>query len=476
MEYLETTFEHGTDSSLKGSCPTGSVKLPLSSLGGGDGIGQMNHFVKDDGLNMFRLRESGCLSHLHRKATRPLTSDLNTATSWQYLVANKLGSSLDASNLAKYDQLVQACLATGAHCMIELHNFARYHNAIIGQGGPTDEQFAALWGGIAAKYASNERIVFELMNEPHDLDVGLWAKTCGAAIAAIRNAGATKQMILLPGTNFDSAATLISSGSADALLALTNPDGTTDGLLLDVHKYLDVDNSGTHRECTTDNVVAFQSLADYLRGKGRKALVSETGASMDASCMTAFCAQNAAINANSDVYVGLVAWAAGSFDTGYVLTLTPSKSGNTFTDNALMKQCVLGPWNAAVAVPTSSTGPAPAPATSAGSRSSSTSVTSGTSNVNTATRIGDYTVTVKLPKTNQPDSTLYIATGEPTPTGRFPAGYGSINRTNTLTSAASGTGAAASTVPTTIPSGALDVRWSAGLLMGAALLSLLNLA
>lgn len=40
----------------QGSCQTGSVQLPLSSLGGGDGEGQMKHFVQDDKMNVFRLR------------------------------------------------------------------------------------------------------------------------------------------------------------------------------------------------------------------------------------------------------------------------------------------------------------------------------------------------------------------------------------------------------------------------------------
>ena len=32
--------------------------MPLSTLGGVDGLGQMKHFVNDDGLNLFRLRAS----------------------------------------------------------------------------------------------------------------------------------------------------------------------------------------------------------------------------------------------------------------------------------------------------------------------------------------------------------------------------------------------------------------------------------
>lgn len=126
-------------------------------------------------------------------------------------------------------------------------------------------------------------MVFELQNEPHDLDINIWAATCQKAVTGIRNAGATSQMILLPGTNFDSAATLVSSGSAAAMMGITNVDGTTDNLLLDIHKYLDEDNSGTHETCTTNNIDAFTTVAQFLRQAGRKGLISESGASSDST-------------------------------------------------------------------------------------------------------------------------------------------------------------------------------------------------
>lgn len=246
---------------IDGTCPTGSTQLPLGTSGG-DGPGQMQHWTSlSKPLNLFRL---------------PI--------SWQFLVNNDVSAAtLDSTNLAKYDQLVQACLKTGAYCMIDIHNFARFNNAIIGQGGPTDAQFVSLWTQLATKYASEEKMVFELMNEPHDLDINVWAATCQKVVTGIRNAGASSQMILLPGTNFDSAATLVSTGSATALMNITNPDGTTNNLLLDIHKYLDEDNSGTHTTCTTNNIDAFTTVAEFLRQAGRKGLVSESGASSDST-------------------------------------------------------------------------------------------------------------------------------------------------------------------------------------------------
>lgn len=42
---------------------------------------------------------------------------------------------------------------------------ARWNGQIIGQGGPTDEQFANLWTQLATKYASEEKMIFGVMNE-----------------------------------------------------------------------------------------------------------------------------------------------------------------------------------------------------------------------------------------------------------------------------------------------------------------------
>ena len=55
-------------------------------------------------------------------------------------------------------------------------------------------------------------------------------------------------------------------------------------ILMGNAEYLDQDNSGTHTECVTDNVAdAFQPLATWLQENKRQAIVSESGASMDAS-------------------------------------------------------------------------------------------------------------------------------------------------------------------------------------------------
>jgi endoglucanase len=56
-------------------------------------------------------------------------------------------------------------------------------------------------------------------------NISTWASSVQAVVTAIRQAGATSQMILLPGNDWTSAAAYISDGSAAALTKVTNPDG-----------------------------------------------------------------------------------------------------------------------------------------------------------------------------------------------------------------------------------------------------------
>ena len=279
----------------------------------------MAHFVKDDGLNIFRL-----------------------PVSWQYLTNAVLGGTLNAANLAEYDTLVQACLATGAMCIIDIHNYARWNGGIVGQGGPTNAQFASLWGQIATKYKSTSNVAFGIMNEPHDIpNITTWAASVQAAVTAIRQAGATSQLCLLPGNNYTAASQFVSNGSGAALQAVVNLDGSTTNLIFDVHQYLDSDNSGTNSACVTNNIdSAFSPLATWLRGIKRQAILTETGGGNTASCATYLCQEIAYLNTNSDVYLGYVGWAAGNFATSYVLSETPTNSNGVWTDTSLVKACI----------------------------------------------------------------------------------------------------------------------------------------
>lgn len=78
-------------------------------------------------------------------------------------------------------------------------------------------------------------------------------------------------MILLPGTDYTAAGSFVSKGSAAALGAVVNPDGTKTNLIFEIHQYLDSNFSGTSPDCTSNGVANLNSLASWLRSNGRQA-------------------------------------------------------------------------------------------------------------------------------------------------------------------------------------------------------------
>ncbi|GAP84641.2 putative glycoside hydrolase family 5 protein [Rosellinia necatrix] len=227
----------------------------------------------------------------------------------------------------------------------QIHNYARWNGGIIGQGGPSNDQFASLWSQLATKYASEAGVMFGLMNEPHDVpDIHAWAASAQAAVTAIRQAeaaaGGSAHTILIPGNDWTGAGPF-PTNSGPALLGIANPDGTAAGLVFDVHKYSDTDGSGTHTECVTDNISsAFAPLADWLRANGRQALNTEMGGGNTDSCARYVCAQIAYLNQNADVYLGYVGWAAGSFNPAtYELSEVPANNGGSWADTSLVQAC-----------------------------------------------------------------------------------------------------------------------------------------
>jgi len=289
-------FTVKTDGSFTPCCSGSALDPP---------VGQISHFASQ-GVNVFRI---------------PFAWQLMTPT---------VGGNLDSNFFARYDKTIQAVLnaSTRPYVILDLHNYARFNNAIIGQGGPTNAQYASIWSQLAAKYKSNPKVMFGIMNEPHDVpNISSWVSSVQAAVNAIRAAGATSQYILIPGSSWSSAEALPRE-AGPLLLGVTDPVGGTSKLLFDVHKYLDSDNSGTHLECTTDNVPVFNTLLSWLKTNGRRAILTETGGGNTQSCFTALKSQLAFIKANRGSFVGFTVWSAGAFDTKYELTVTPNADGS----------------------------------------------------------------------------------------------------------------------------------------------------
>ncbi len=251
---------------------------------------------------------------------------------WERLQRTQNGD-LDTTELARLDMTVSDLNAKGATVILDPHNSARYFGQLAGSTTVPDSAFADFWSKVATHFAGNDKVLFGLTNEPHDMPTEQWRDAANAAIAAIRAAGA-HQLILVPGNAYTGAWSWTQSfyGTANGtvMLTISDPD---DHYAYEVHQYLDSDYSGTHTTCQSATIGA-DSLAGFtqwLSDHHKIGLLGEFGGSSDATCLQAIDGMLAHIKAHDDVWLGWSWWSAGPWwGTGYFLNLEP-QGGNDAT-------------------------------------------------------------------------------------------------------------------------------------------------
>ena len=191
----------------------------------------------------------------------------------------------------------------------------------------TSANFADFWGKFAtainAATAKDQRVAFDLINEPHTHaesgsrpgDIGIsianWFSNAQAAINAIRAAGATNT-IFVPGMSYTAASSFTSNGSSTEFLKLTD---SLNNMAVTVHCY-----SGLDSASPTVLRDACSALVTWARTNGQKVMIGEiaidagaNGLSSHKSTFATAQAQWADWNSfcveNSDVLVGWNWWA-----------------------------------------------------------------------------------------------------------------------------------------------------------------------
>lgn len=236
----------------------------------------------------------------------------------------------DASELARIDDFVNYATGKGASVVLDPHNYARYNNTVIGAGVPTSA-FADFWGRLAARYKGNNRVIFGLMNEPHDMAsidraTELWRDDANAAIQAIRNAGATN-LILVPGNAWTGAHSWNQSWygtpNAQVMLSITDPGNN---YAFEVHQYLDGPNFSGEFDYCSSTTIGSEKLAEFtswLRQNGKRGFLGEFAGGRNDTCYSALDNMLTYIDNNADVWLGWTYWAAGPWWGEYRFTLEP---------------------------------------------------------------------------------------------------------------------------------------------------------
>jgi endoglucanase len=245
-------------------------------------------------------------------------------------VQPQLGQPLDEAESKLLVEAATELVRMGAWVNIDLHNYARYAGQPLDSTKVTLGSFADVWGRIANLFKGQERIIFGLMNEPHDIATESWVAAANTAIGAIRAAGANN-MIFVAGNHWSSAQAWYSSTygtpNAKALLSITDP---LDRVVFEAHTYLDSDSSGTHETCINSSigVERLQPFTRWLTEHGKIGFLGEFGAGKDPTCLEALSRMLEHMRERSDVYLGWTYWAAGPWWPNDYFTLIEPVNGD----------------------------------------------------------------------------------------------------------------------------------------------------
>ncbi len=253
--------------------------------------------------------------------------------------------------LDRIDAFVSSATAAGAYVILDPHNFQRYYPAadnfegsaqgLVGSDVP-DTALANFWSQLAGHYKDNQRVIFNLMNEPNTMPTAQLVASENAAIQAIRQTGA-QNLILVPGNHWTGAWTWSDTfyGGANSTYMLNIVD-PANNFAFDAHQYFDDNGSGKTPQISGDNpnvgVQRLTGFTDWLRTNGRKGFLGEfavaesrigNGTSAEGPQIGDETLTNTLgyLRANGDVWLGWTWWAAGPWNTDYMFSIEPDNLG-----------------------------------------------------------------------------------------------------------------------------------------------------
>jgi Ca2+-binding RTX toxin-like protein len=239
---------------------------------------------------------------------------------WERIQRSEFAN-LDATELGRLDDVVSYATGKGLKIEIEPHNYGYGFGAQIGTAQTPNSAFADLWGKLAAHFQSNSGVIFGLMNEPHDQSATTWLASANAAIAAIRAAGASQE-ILVPGSYWDGAWTWVSSDNDTVIGA-----GVQDPLhnyAFEVHQYLDSDGSGNSGAIsTTIGVERLTAITQWAEATGNRLFLGEVGVTSDPIPLTALDNMLDYMQQHTNVWQAVTYWAGGPWWGDYMYSIEP---------------------------------------------------------------------------------------------------------------------------------------------------------
>jgi aryl-phospho-beta-D-glucosidase BglC (GH1 family) len=242
--------------------------------------------------------------------------------SWERVQHSQFGE-LDATELSRLDDAVNYATSQGLKVVLDPHGYGAGFGSLIGTAGTSNAAFADFWGKMAAHYAGNTDVIFGLMNEPNSQDATGWLGSVNAAISAIRDAGATNE-ILVPGTHWDGAWTWTTTDNA-AVIG-TGVQDPLHNFAFEVHQYLDTWGSGTEQNVVSVDigVQRLQAITQWAEQTGNKLFLGEFGVASDQTSLTALDKMLSYMEQHTGAWQGGTYWAGGAWWGDYMYSVEPN--------------------------------------------------------------------------------------------------------------------------------------------------------
>ena len=242
------------------------------------------------------------------------------------------------AELGRLDAFVAYATTTEVNVILDPHNYARYYGDVIGSSNVAVEAFRDFWSRLATQYASNENVIFGLMNEPNSMSTELWLADANEAIDAIRKSGASN-LILVPGNAWTGAHSWYQdwygTPNSTVMQGIVDP---LNNYAVELHQYLDEDFSGTSSTCVSPTIGSEKlvEVTNWLREQGLKGFLGEFGAAINATCLQALDDMLDYIDANPEAWLGWTYWAAGPWWGDYMFSIEPDEQGNDRPQTAVL--------------------------------------------------------------------------------------------------------------------------------------------
>lgn len=235
-----------------------------------------------------------------------------------------LGALLDATELNQIRAVVAWADELGLCVVLDLHNFGRYREQVLGGATLSPTMFTDVWLRLAAEFKDAKQTIFGLMNEPSPIPIAQWTDIAQQTLLALRAAGASN--LILVGSGRWSGAhewnKVIDGTSAGAeFKGFHDP---ANNYAIELHQYADSNYSGTGTACIEPAKLQkiLADIATWAKLEDRKFFLGEFGVANSQPCLAAL---NAMLESMRDdtVWLGWSYWAAGRWWGTYPFSIQP---------------------------------------------------------------------------------------------------------------------------------------------------------